>query len=400
MSTESQLATAPVTPGFHRATSALSEVLGVDPRMMVDTIKKQCFPGMHADQISDAQLAAFISVANTLKLNPLIPGMLYAYPGKNGGIVPVTGPDGVLMKLDENISDGKLDGYECEVFPADVTQKPTHAVAKIYRKGSDKPATFTAIFVEWVVGSNPNWSSRPRHMIWLRAIKQCARQVIHGVPFDEDDVKIGDMVNVTPEAPPVERPAPPKREKKGAAAVAENPTPASAPVEVVATEVKSETKTTTIAEQRAIDAGVKIAEPAKTVAAEIKAEKAEEKAAATTPAPEAKQEPKARAFLKDTEEIAANCTVVDVQTLVANVKGTPTPTVQATVRGDFNGMIYDFGGATQEGDALVAKPAWKAGNALTLTLLGKLNQKSGKVLVSVTAVSEAKSASTVAVDVE
>jgi hypothetical protein len=386
----SELATAPVTPGFHKATSELSATLGVEPRMMVESLKKQCFPSMRPEDISDAQLAAFVSVANTLQLNPLIPGMLYAYPSKNGGIVPVSGPDGVLKKLDEQIAAGKLDGYECVLFPEDVTLPPTHAVAKIWRKGSDRPAVFTAIFKEWVVGSNPNWGARPRHMLWLRAIKQCARQVIHGVPMDEDDIKIGDMVNVTPETHPApERPTPPKREKKGAAAVAENP-PASAPVEVVATPV---------VEKTAEKVTEKTPEPKPATTPEPAKEPAKDE---PKPTPEAKRadSPTARAFLKDGEEVTCECTVVEVAGLTANIRGTPTPSVQATVRGGFTGTIYDFGGATLDGTTITPKPAWKAGNVLTLTLLGKLNSKSGKVLVNATKVEEAKSESPAAVEVE
>lgn len=380
----SELATAPVTPGFHKATSQLSATLGVEPRMMVESLKKQCFPSMRPEDISDAQLAAFVSVANTLELNPLIPGMLYAYPAKNGGIVPVSGPDGVLKKLDEQIAAGKLDGYKCVLFPDDVTLPPTHAVAKIWRKGSDRPAMFTAIFKEWVVGSNPNWGSRPRHMLWLRAIKQCARQVIHGVPFDEDDIKIGDMVNVTPvpattDDPPPTRKDPPARSKKGAAAVAENPAPAAAPLEVVATPVVEK-----VPEKIAEKAPEKKAEPAP----EPKPD----------PVAKAADTPKERAFLEPDERIETTCAVIEVTPLLATVAGVSTPTVQATVRGGYNGTIYHFGGATQSGEAIVPNPEWKAGNTLKVTLFGKKNKKTNRVMPSVEKVEETSAATSVDVE--
>lgn len=200
----------------------------------------------------------------------------------------------------------------------------------------------------------------------------------------------------TPPQPETERKTPPKKSTKGAAAVAENPAPAKpadAPIDVAATEVKPEV---TKAEAKPTPA------TAESAVAAIKAEKVAEQDAAATPPPETKTktEPKARAFLKNAEEITVACVVVDVQTLVANIANVPTPTVQVTVRGGFTGTIYDFGGATAEGDVLTAKPAWKAGNALTLTLLGKLNTKSGKVLVRATKVEEAKSESPAAMEVE
>lgn len=340
MSTESELATVPVAVGFHKATSQLSAALGIEPRMMIESIKKQCFPSMRAEDVSDSQLAAFISVANAMDYNPLIPGMLYAYPGKNGGIVPVTGPDGVLKKLDEAIMEGKIDGFECTVFPEDVTQKPTHAVAIITRTGKPIPSKFTAIFSEWVVGSNPNWGSRPRHMIWLRAIKQCARQVIHGVPFDEDDVKIGEMVNVTPESEKVpDRLPPPPKAKKGVNAITDPPKP----------DPKNEA-----------------------IEAEIVKPKAEE---APPAAPEPPKAPAsiARAFLKDKEEFTGICKIEKVSAFSMLVAGVPTPTVSAVVSGDFTGTVMHIGGgvALPEPGKFAPSPEWEVGSTVTLHLLGK-----------------------------
>lgn len=110
-----------------RASNQLAAFLGMDQGMMLDTLKAQCFKGKHPDEISDTQLAAFVSVANIVKLNPLLPGMLYAYPEKNGGITPIVGPDGTMKKLQELIDAGTLLGYECTVFPDDPALPPTHA---------------------------------------------------------------------------------------------------------------------------------------------------------------------------------------------------------------------------------------------------------------------------------
>ncbi len=372
----SELATAPVNTGFHKATTQLSTTLGIEPRMMVDTLKKQCFPGMRSEDISDAQLAAFISVANTMGLNPLIPGMLYAYPGKNGGIIPVSGPDGVLKKLDEHISDQKLDGYECVVYPEDPSLPPTHAVAKIWRKGSERPALFTAVFKEWIVQSNPNWQTRPRHMIWLRAIKQAARQVIHGVPFDEDDVKIGDMVNVTPDdKKPIERPAPPERAKKGANAVTANANP---PIEAEIVDPKTDVPKPA-AEEKKVDPKPAPPEPKNvTPPAEPVAEKI---AAAPKPRTGA---------LKDKEEFIAFCTPEKVYAMNAKVAGVDTPTIKAALTGDYVGEVFHFGGAVKNGDAIEAGPVWVVGKKLKLTLVGKFVPKTGATLTTVTAAEPAE----------
>lgn len=369
MSENTQLATAPVSPGFHKATTALSATLGIEPRMMVETLKKQCFPNMRAEDVTDAQLAAFISVANTLELNPLIPGMLYGYPSRNGGIVPLSGPDAILKKLDENIEKQKLEGYECTVYPEAPDTKPTHAVAKIWRKGSERPATFTAVFAEWVVNANPNWAQRPRHMLWLRAIKQCARQVIHGVPLDRDDMEIQDMQNVTPEPPPApERPAAPTRSRKGAAAIIENTPPQqSAPVNKAnviegnvvdgeftepskaapAAEVKPQSEAPTAPPQRTA-AEQKILDDLKAKQeAGIKAKaEAAQKAQQQPEQPTKNAEGTAPKSLGDGETISATCEVVEVSPLVALFKGAPTACVQAVLKGEFNGDVLHVGGGT------------------------------------------------------
>ena len=55
MSTELAVPTQP----FQKASTSLAVALGVEPSMMIETIKKQCFKSMNAADVSDAQLAAF-----------------------------------------------------------------------------------------------------------------------------------------------------------------------------------------------------------------------------------------------------------------------------------------------------------------------------------------------------
>ena len=131
---------------FVKASTSLSQFLGVEPGMMIETIKRQCFPSLKAEDVTDAQLAAFISIANGLRVNPLLPGFLYSYPGKNGGIQPILGPDGMFKLLSERTD---VDSWETQVFPEDVALPPTHAITKIWRKGIERPISYTAVFSEW-----------------------------------------------------------------------------------------------------------------------------------------------------------------------------------------------------------------------------------------------------------
>jgi hypothetical protein len=365
---ESQLATAEITPGFHKATSALATTLGIEPRMMVETLKKQCFPNQNSDNISDAQLASFISVAITLKLNPLVPGMLYAYPGKNGAMIPVTGPDGVFKMLDERIAGGNIVGYECVVFPEDPAQKPTHAMATIWRAGSEHPSKYTAAFSEWVVGSNPNWASRPRHMLWLRALKQCARQVIHGIPYDEDEVVIGDLKDVTPVPP--RAPAPP-RTPKGVSVVKEN-APKSA------TEVPGEL----VEEPKSMASAPKPPSEPPTPPPQGMQE---------TPKPTPKPKPKStpivqRTSLQDKETVTVVVSVSEFSTREITKAGVPHPSVSASISGpELKGDVFHLGGAkvvAGEGGAKEMQPdaAWQLDKPVRLTIRGEFSPKLNRVV--------------------
>ncbi len=387
MSTETALATAPVNPGFHKATSALATTLGISPAMMVDTLKKQCFPSMKPENITDAQLAAFISVANTLELNPLIPGMLYGYPTQNGGIAPMTGPDGVYKKLSEH---AEVEGWEVEVFPADPSLPPTHATCRIFRKGRDKPLTKTVLLSEWKVGSNPNWNTRPRHMLELRALKQCARQIIHGIPMDMDELTISGMENVTPQgdAPTPEvqkRPDAPKRSPKGAAAVVENaPKLASTQGTAGSNVVEGEfTDNPAKAEAAQLEADLKARE-AKLKADALKTTEPVKpvEPPVQTQADQAGQAAPPRVFLKDAEEITVVCTIKDFQSMMAKFKGVRQPLVQVELTGGFttplgkNAMHFgEYGGGTQVGntDEVVPNPLYTKGTKAKFTLLGRLN---------------------------
>lgn len=198
-----------------KASTTLSQRLGIEPDAMLETIKQQCFRDVDARNVSNAQLATFVNVAKELDLNPLLPGMMYAYPQRNGGITPMIGPDGTYKLLSERPD---IDSWEVE-FEGEGDS--LRATAKIYRTGKDRPLTKTVWLKEWKVGSNPNWNTRPMHMLEIRALKQCARQVIHGMPLDEDERAIMEShvgFEAAKDVTPTERPKPPTPAKGVAAA--------------------------------------------------------------------------------------------------------------------------------------------------------------------------------------
>lgn len=168
-----------------------------NPGMMIRTIKAQCFQGTDPDKVTDEQLGAYVSVAVSLndacpQFNPLLPGFLYAYPTRNGGTQCMIGPDGIYCLL-ANHPD--IAGWDVEEKQFDKDGNIVSVTGKIHLKSSpDYPRKKTVYFSEWNMPSNPNWKSRPVHMLETRAIKQCARMVIHGIPMDKEEVEISEMV--------------------------------------------------------------------------------------------------------------------------------------------------------------------------------------------------------------
>lgn len=243
------------------------------------------------------------------------------------------------------------------------------------------------------MSSNPNWVTRPRHMLEIRTLKQNARQIIHGIPFDEDERKMMEEINVTPGAegtPPVpERPKAPKREAKGAAAVVENraTTPPPAPEKE-----KSNVIEGTFTEVKATPPPAE--EPKAPPAA-----KAEEPPPAETPqAPTPTNGP--RAFLKDGETAIFDCEIVEAASSMGRYKGADTPLTQSTLKGQFNGTVVHFNGATTtDGKAVTPLPIYKTGTKARFTLTGKLNARNNKMTTLVDKV-EAIPASPDSVDVE
>src|SRR5690606_37928228 len=122
------------------ALATLSSSLGLKPSLVKDMVKSQCFKNKRPEDITDTQLAAYISTANAIRevcprFNPLLPGMLYAYPDKNGGIDVMMGPDCVFAMLSTHPDyDG---GEHEEIF--DEQGNFIAATVRLYLKSSQGP---------------------------------------------------------------------------------------------------------------------------------------------------------------------------------------------------------------------------------------------------------------------
>lgn len=181
MTQDTAVATRPAAVAGISASAALASRIGIEQNTMLQVIKAQCFPGTDARNISNETLAAFVNIAHALNVNPLLPGMIYAYPDKggNGGFKPMIGPDGVHKLLSEHPD---VLGWDWEYeYAEDGKGALVACTAVIYRTAPKRDVRKRIIVSEW---RTPNWDKRPTHFAEMRSLKQAARFIIHGIPDD------------------------------------------------------------------------------------------------------------------------------------------------------------------------------------------------------------------------
>ena len=162
----------------------LGESFGMegDGHELLQILKSTAFKG----QVTDAQMAALMVVANQYQLNPFT-RELFAFPDKNNGIVPVVGVDGWSRIIN---SHPQFDGIEFE-------QNDESCTCIIYRKDRNRPIKVT----EWMAECKRNgmgpWQSHPRRMLRHKAMIQCARLAFgYGGIYDQDEAER--IVEATP----------------------------------------------------------------------------------------------------------------------------------------------------------------------------------------------------------
>ena len=118
--------------------SKLAKTLGMEGEGsdLIQTLKATAFKG----EVTDAQMAALMVVANQYGLNPFT-RELFAFPDKQNGIVPVVGVDGWSRIIN---SHPQFDGIEFRHADESVTMPgakpaPEWIECNIYRKDRSRP---------------------------------------------------------------------------------------------------------------------------------------------------------------------------------------------------------------------------------------------------------------------
>lgn len=160
-------AVAVATPQRPSLIATMALKAGLEPNKYIATLRDTVMPAKV--QVSNEQLAAFLSVANEYGLNPLIKE-IYAFPGKGGGIVPVVSIDGWVSLINrQKMMDGMT--FVDEIDEAGMLMAVT---CKIYRKDRAHPTEITEYMVECRRDTDV-WKKWPRRMLRHKALIQCAR---------------------------------------------------------------------------------------------------------------------------------------------------------------------------------------------------------------------------------
>lgn len=165
-------------PAQENAPSALVSLASrynVDPAKLFTTIKQTL-----ARQASNEELMAFSIVCDQYKLNPFV-REIYAFPAKNGGIVPMVSIDGWLKIIN---SHPLFDGMEIHL-----SQDFSACTVTVYKKGNSHPTVITEYLQECERPTDP-WRKSPRRMLRHKAIIQAGRVAFgfSGI-YDEDEGK-------------------------------------------------------------------------------------------------------------------------------------------------------------------------------------------------------------------
>jgi phage recombination protein Bet len=195
---------------------------GVDPKQLFQVLKATAFKQREGVQITDAQMMALIIVADQYGLNPFT-REIYAYPDKNGGIVPVVGVDGWVRMAQKT---EELDGIEFEysdkvVKMPEAKPCPEWCEAIVYRKNVAKPIRVREYLDEVFQDRNfiNPWRTHTKRMLRHKALIQALRAAFgYAGIYDEDeaervveaqDAKYEVVDDVPqPTAKPIEKPTP------------------------------------------------------------------------------------------------------------------------------------------------------------------------------------------------
>lgn len=169
----------------------------IEPRKLYETLKATAFKGKkNGDsytQVTDEQFMALSIVSKQYKLNPFLKE-IYAYPDKQGGIVPVVGVDGWSNIINSHPQmDGLEYRYSEEIVTVGKSKKcPEWIECIITRKDRTKPIIVREYLDECYQepGFATPWQTHTKRFLRHKATIQCGRMAFgFGGIYDQDEAE-------------------------------------------------------------------------------------------------------------------------------------------------------------------------------------------------------------------
>lgn len=183
----------------HEKTSLVIKFAGkynIDPDKLLTTLKNTAFNLGKDKEITNEQMSALLIVSDQYGLNPFT-REIFAFPDKNGGVVPMVGLDGWARIINQH---AQFDGMEfkdvgsVEEREEDAKPCPEGIECIIYRKDRAHPSKVTEWFAECYqppkgqYKTAGHWQSHTRRALRHKAMIQCARLAFGFVGiYDEDE---------------------------------------------------------------------------------------------------------------------------------------------------------------------------------------------------------------------
>lgn len=172
----------------------MAQRYNVEPSKFKNALLRTAFRDA-VDKMTNEELMSICIVANQYNLNPFT-REIYAFPGKNGGIVPIVSVDGWARIITSN---PRFDGVSFVESEQTVQclgmELPAYIECTIFVKGNAHPVSVREYMAECAKDNSSVWRKWPRRMLRHKAYVQCARMAfgLSGI-YDDDGATVGQPV--------------------------------------------------------------------------------------------------------------------------------------------------------------------------------------------------------------
>lgn len=173
-------ASAPHSPG-------LLEVFGERHNIPIQRVTKVLMEVAFPAAKTEEQLIALLVIANNYNLDPFA-HEIYAFES-GGKVFPMPGRQGWnrILRRQPSYRGKVVIESEKRVKIGNANPAPEWMECTINFNDGHDPETVRVYLAEWFNSRNPNWNTRPTHMLRGQAIKQAAREAFGLTLYDEDD---------------------------------------------------------------------------------------------------------------------------------------------------------------------------------------------------------------------